>query len=117
MLGRVSIIFILICSLSGCASEPTSWYNKYGIPDRASLTKSEYIPKIIKALDDNSPEVRSNAAEVLGNFGPEAREAICKLYYLRTEDTSGTVRMFSHHALREICTSDEYDGLILKQNK
>jgi hypothetical protein len=110
---RIFIANILILFLAGCASSPPPWYSKYDIPDRSSLTKTEYIPKIMNALEDEDPETRSHAAEVLGNFGPKAREAICKLYVLRTEDVSGTVRLFSHHALKEICP-DEYDGLNLK---
>ena len=66
-------------------------------------------------MDDESPEVRSNAAEVLGNFGPVARDAIGKLYYLRINDKSGTVSVFAHYALRKICTAAEYDGLNLKR--
>ena len=116
MFGRILLIFILVFSLTGCAASPTEWYKSYGIPSRASLTKEESIPKIIKALDDELPEVRANAAEVLGVFGPRAKDAADKLYFLRINDKSGTVRLFAHYALKEIFGGD-YDGLDLKTKK
>lgn len=109
MIGRIFIIFLLVFSLAGCASQPAEWYSQYGIPDRAALKQKESIPKLIKALDDDLPEVRANASEVLGTFGPDAKIAADKLHILRKNDTSGTVRLFAHYALKEIIVGD-YDG-------
>lgn len=115
MSRKILVIFILIFSLTGCASNSTEWYNNYGIPDRTSLSKKESIPKLIKALDDDLPEVRANAAERLGLFGPDAEDATNKLYDLRINDKSGSVRLFAHYALKEISVGD-YDGLYLRPN-
>lgn len=106
----------MVIALTGCASSPPEWYSNYGIPDRASLTKKESIPKLVKALDDDLPEVRASASELLGTFGPDARNAAEKLYDLRKNDGSGTVRLFAHYALKEIF-SGEYEQLILKSKK
>ena len=107
------VLFILVLSLTGCASNSVEWYNNYGIPDRASLANKESIPKLIKALDDDLPEVRATAAERLGLFGPDAEDAVNKLYDLRINDKSGSVRLFAYYALKEIFVGD-YDGLHLK---
>ena len=109
MLGKIFVVFILVFSLAGCATKPAEWYSQYGIPDRAALTKTESIPKLIKALDDDLPEIRANASEVLGTFGPVAKNAADKLHNLRKNDTNGTVRLFAHYALKEIFAGD-YDG-------
>ena len=116
MCGRIFVISLLVFSLTACAASHTEWYTNYGIPNRTSLKKTESIPKLIKALDDDLPEVRANATEALGVFGPDARDAAEKLYYLRKNDTSGTVRLFAHYALKEIFGGD-YDGLHLKSTK
>lgn len=109
MNGRILLTLLLVLSLTGCASQPAEWYSHYGIPDRAALKQKESIPKLIKALDDELPEVRANASEVLGTFGPDAEVAGDKLHFLRKNDTSGTVRLFAHYALKEIFVGD-YDG-------
>ena len=109
MFGRIVLLIIFAISLAACASQNMAWYKQYGIPDREALAKQESIPKLIRALDDENAETRANASEALGTFGQDAVHAGEKLYTLRINDNSGTVRLFAHYALKEIF-ADEYDG-------
>jgi hypothetical protein len=59
------------------------------------------VPELIKALQDESGDVREEAADILGHIGPDAREAVpalCKAL----SDPLQNVRSTAAHALKRI---------------
>jgi HEAT repeat protein len=62
----------------------------------------EAIPALVTALQAPDASVRNLAADVLGDFGPAAREAVPALRALRDNDPADNVRQTAADALRQI---------------
>ena len=68
------------------------------------------VPELMKALDDESQQVRSSSSLALGNIGPASRRAIPKL--IRTlKDKSLDVRYSASLALSRIGTPEARKAL------
>ncbi|MCE5208787.1 MAG: HEAT repeat domain-containing protein [Chloroflexi bacterium] len=85
--------------------EATIWLTDYRNPAT--------IPSVIEALQDTNPDVRESAAQVLGEFGPDAVSAVPKLTQL-LQDTDEDVRRAAAYALKN--TGDP-DGTALTELK
>jgi hypothetical protein len=60
------------------------------------------VPDLIRLLGDPRPSVRWIAAEALGKFGADGREAAPALRELATADPEATVRDVAGRALRQM---------------
>jgi hypothetical protein len=60
------------------------------------------VPDLISLLDDPQPLVRWMAAEALGKFGADGRDAASALRKLAAEDPEATVRDVAGRALRQM---------------
>ncbi|MFZ5562453.1 MAG: HEAT repeat domain-containing protein [Thermodesulfobacteriota bacterium] len=65
-------VFLAAWMLAACAP----WHRSHDIAPNSDLTKASAIPGLQKALKDNAPNVRMEAAMALGEIGPNAREAL-----------------------------------------
>jgi HEAT repeat protein len=65
-------------------------------------TQQDYtVPSLIKALKDKDPAVRYTAAEALGRYGPEAKDAVPALTET-LKDSDKNVRIGAAYALANI---------------
>jgi len=48
------------------------WYEDYGIPSKADLTDTQYIPNLVRAINDENPRVGIYAVKALKRLGPKA---------------------------------------------
>jgi len=65
-------VFLAAWMLAACAP----WHRSHDIASNSDLTKASAIPGLRKALKDNAPDVRMEAAMALGKIGANAREAL-----------------------------------------
>ena|GEM_PF-1884943 len=69
------------------------------------------VPPLIKSLGDQEAALRQTAAQVLGGFGPEAKEAIPALRELLA-DKEAAVRIAAADALRQIGGESESSAIV-----
>lgn len=114
------LIFLFNCSIakdSPRANDSSSVANgnsdlhrtaSYKVLDPATILTNidldkgkEAVPELIKALEDEDPEVRSAAAVALGQIGPDAKTAVPNLIWALS-DRETEVRMYAALGLRGI---------------
>ena len=83
------------------ASELQQRRREEAMADLVIKTGTDTIPLLVQMLDNPDPRVRSWAANILGDFGDEADEAIDALRDL-TDDRSTEVRNAAQRALDAI---------------
>ncbi|MFZ5564630.1 MAG: sister chromatid cohesion protein PDS5, partial [Thermodesulfobacteriota bacterium] len=70
---------VLMCAMVLAASILVScapWYQAYDIGSDEDLTKLSVVPELRKALRDEDPDVRMQAAMAIKRMGPDAKDAI-----------------------------------------
>ncbi|MDY6823210.1 MAG: HEAT repeat domain-containing protein [Thermodesulfobacteriota bacterium] len=65
-------IAVSVVMLAACAP----WYEGYDITSDQELTRLSAVPELRKALKDEAPDVRANAAIALKGIGPDALDAV-----------------------------------------
>lgn len=60
------------------------------------------VPALVELLSDGDSDVRAGAADVLGEIGPRAREAVPVLQELANKDGTWLVRLTARNALPRI---------------
>ncbi len=75
------------------------WHKDYGVPSKELLTDVQYIPNIIRALNDENNRIAMEAADSLGEMGPKAGTCLPALSKLALSDRNIKVRM---HAIRAL---------------
>lgn len=98
-----SLLYVCLLFLT-CAAPP--WYVSYGIRSKQDLHRVSSVPALIKALSDEKPEVRKDAAVLLGNIGPDARNSIPALIE-SLGDKESWVRGMAVEALGKIGVNEE----------
>ena len=83
------------------ASELQQRRREQAMADLVIKTGADTIPLLVQMLDNPDPRVRSWSADILGDFGAEADEAVDALRDL-TEDRSTEVRNAARRALDSI---------------
>ncbi len=81
----IAIILFVPLMLSSCAAwqtvkniagTGTPWYKAYGFESEKEMLTIASVPVLIDALGDQRPEVRVEAAGVLAEIGPDAKDAV-----------------------------------------
>ena len=70
-------LMLLLFTFSGCGAP--RWYESYGYKSYNDMKKPSLVPVLITALGDENPDARTGAAVILGDIGPEAKEAVPSL--------------------------------------
>jgi len=76
-LTMVLVVMLLLFTFTGCGAP--RWYESYGYKSYHDMTKPSLVPVLITALGDENPDARTGAAVILGDIGPEAKEAVPSL--------------------------------------
>lgn len=75
-----SILFFIPLALASCSylpwhqSEP--WYTAYDIDSKDDMVTISSVPSLVKALENENPEVRLEALNALAAIGPDAKDAV-----------------------------------------
>jgi HEAT repeat protein len=77
------------------------WTMQQTVADALRRIGAAAVPDLIRSLNDNDPEMRWRAAEILGRMGPEAKEAVPDLI-ARIDDPELRVRKAAIRALGQI---------------
>jgi HEAT repeat protein len=59
--------------------EPAGWATAYTCLRKIGPDERAILSELIFALDDPNPRIRAIAAEVIGNIGPEAKDAVPRM--------------------------------------